>query len=305
MLFAKGMAMGAADMVPGVSGGTVALITGIYGELVDSIKAIDLSVLKTLRHQGVRAAWEYINGTFLLTLVAGIASSVLVLAQLIDYLLRVHGLLLWSFFFGVIAASSLFLLRTQRPRYWYHWFLLGIGMMIAVALSQLPIIPIGNSYGGLFLAGTVAFCAMIIPGLSGTLLLVAMGLYPTIVEAIAEFHLQVLLIFCAGGAMGLLVFSRVLSWLMRAYQTELIVTMSGFLIGSLPLVWPWQVSLASSSEALSPMTSAKLWPADYAVQTQMNPQTLECILFLSAGLLLVAAIGVLNNRSLQEKSSEK
>ena len=289
--------MGIADLVPGVSGGTVALITGIYGELLESIKSIDGNALKTLRRDGIAAAWRAINGTWLTTLVAGMVTSAVLLAGLIDYLLDAHGLPLWSFFSGVISASAILLLRRYRPTFWHHWFLLICGVHAALALSTLPPIALQGGYTSLFFAGSMAFCAMILPGLSGTLILVALGLYPTIIAAIAHFQLDILAAFGAGGILGLLLFSRLLSWLMRMHQTALMATMCGFLIGSLKLVWPWRYRPEFADEPSLPVGMINLLPKQYAELAQIDPATTECLVFALLGLLLVAGFDYVNRRS--------
>ena len=288
--------MGVADLVPGVSGGTIALITGIYAELVESIKSIDSNSLKTLRRDGIAEAWRTINGTWLATLISGMLTSVVLLAGLIDYLITAHGLSLWSFFSGVIGASAILLLRRYRPTAWHHWFLFVCGIHASLALSISPPLALQDSYTSLFFAGSVAFCAMILPGLSGTLILVALGLYPTIIAALADFQVDLLAVFGGGGILGLLLFSRLMSWLMREHQIALMVTMCGFLIGSLTLVWPWRYSPEPASDSTSPATVINLLPEQYAALAEIDPATTECLVFASLGLFLAAGFDHVSHR---------
>ncbi|MDE0840699.1 MAG: DUF368 domain-containing protein, partial [Porticoccaceae bacterium] len=269
-LFVRGMAMGVADLVPGISGGTIALITGIYSELLKSIKSIDGSALKSLKRDGIAATWRLINGNWLVTLLAGMLTSVALFSNGIDYLLDAHTLSLWSFFSGVVIASAIFLLRRYRPRHWHHWFLLVAGVQVAVALAQMPVVVSQNSYLSLFLAGSVAVSAMILPGISGTLIVVTLGLYPTMIAALTNLQFDVLGAFSVGGIVGLLLFSRFLSWIMDRHQTALMATMCGFLIGSLNLLWPWRQSSITSLEKLSPMATINLLPEQYATVMQTD-----------------------------------
>lgn len=288
--------MGVADLVPGISGGTIALITGIYSELLKSIKSIDGSALKSLKRDGIAATWRLINGNWLVTLLAGMLTSVALFSNGIDYLLDAHTLSLWSFFSGVVIASAIFLLRRYRPRHWHHWFLLVAGVQVAVALAQMPVVVSQNSYLSLFLAGSVAVSAMILPGISGTLIVVTLGLYPTMIAALTNLQFDVLGAFSVGGIVGLLLFSRFLSWIMDRHQTALMATMCGFLIGSLNLLWPWRQSSITSLEKLSPMATINLLPEQYATVMQTDPAILQCIFFAGLGLLLASIFDYVNSR---------
>ena len=291
--------MGAADVVPGVSGGTIAFISGIYLELIDSIKSVNVQALRVLRQQGLAAAWQFINGNFLLALAAGIVTSLISLAQFVQFLLHVYPLPLWSFFFGLIAGSVIYLLRQTPPAAIAHWvlFLLGIGLAVAIKVS--PAVQLSGSYLSLLLAGSVAFCAMILPGISGSFILVMLGLYPAIIAAVAQMQLDILAVFACGGALGLMLFSRLLSWLLHRYQVAVIATMCGFLAGSLTIVWPWQQvmeAVVSDSGKRIVIAAKNLWPGDYALLTGQHPQTLLCVSLMAAGLLLLLGLEYLGVR---------
>ncbi|MBV32134.1 MAG: hypothetical protein CMK36_01675 [Porticoccaceae bacterium] len=299
-LFLKGMAMGAADMIPGVSGGTIALITGIYNELVNSIRSIDYRAMRLLLIGDISAAWSHINGTFLSTVLAGILTSIIMLARIIEYIMKIYGLLMWSFFSGIIVASVIILFQRYRVVHLYQICYVCLGIISAVVISSFPTLNFSANYAVIFLAGAIAFCAMILPGISGTLLLVAMGVYPTVISAVAHFHWDILIFFSFGGFVGLSTFSRVLSKLLRYHENTLLVTMCGFLIGSLYLVWPWKDSSEVSSTGF-----VNLWPSQYGVLIDADPHTNMCLLFMVIGLSFVFILNTLGSRQNQNHSPEE
>ena len=253
-LYLKGMAMGAADVVPGVSGGTIAFITGIYQELLDTIKGFNLSVFKTLKSEGIKATWKKTNATFLVVLFAGIFTSIISLAKGITFLLTTYPILLWAFFFGLIVASSLII-----GKYIKEWNAKTIGMMILGAAVAFYItiaapsqIPDGLIY--IFISGCIAICAMILPGISGSFILLLLGAYATVLGSIsglvdglkaADVDLIVLYgtnisIFMLGCIVGIIAFSNFLSWMFKKAYSLTMALLTGFMIGSLNKVWPWK-----------------------------------------------------------------
>ncbi len=246
LLYFKGIAMGAADVVPGVSGGTIAFITGIYQELIDTIRGLNFSALRTLTRGEFAQFWAQINGSFLLVLLAGILSSIASLAQLIGYLLAQYPLLVWSFFFGLIIASVIYIYRAQKFSGRQEWSALAVGIGCAVAIAFAPTWQLDPSLPVIFVAGAVAICAMILPGVSGSFMLLVMGLYPTLIGAVADANLVVLATFAAGCGVGLLSFSRFLSWLLHRYYATTLALLTGFLAGSLAVVWPWKRALTTA-----------------------------------------------------------
>jgi len=253
-LYLKGMAMGAADVVPGVSGGTIAFITGIYEELLETIKGFNISVFKTLKEDGISATWKKTNATFLLVLLAGILTSVISLAKGITYLLHEHPILLWAFFFGLIVASSIII-----GRYIKEWNAKIIGMMAVGAAVAFYItiaapsqIPEGLIY--IFFAGCIAICAMILPGISGSFILLLMGAYATVlgsisglIDSIKVADIQLitkyginLFVFISGCVVGIISFSNFLSWMFKKAYSMTMALLTGFMIGSLNKVWPWK-----------------------------------------------------------------
>ena len=237
--FLKGMAMGAADVVPGVSGGTVALITGIYQTLIDSIRAFDLSLARLLLRGEFRAGWHKINGGFLLALVAGIALSLLSLARAISVALERYPVAIYSFFIGLIIASACLLLRDIAR--WRAGPILSllVGALLMLLFSELRPLNVTPTPLMLFGAGAIAICAMILPGISGSFLLLMMGLYPFILEAVHRLQWLPLAIFAAGCACGLLSFVRLLSWLLHRHHDLLMAFLIGVLFASVKILWPW------------------------------------------------------------------
>jgi putative membrane protein len=245
ILSLKGMAMGAADVVPGVSGGTIAFISGIYEELLQSISSVNLGTLKILRKEGIAAAWKSINGNFLLALILGIGISVLSLAKLITFLMEEHPVQLWSFFFGLIIASIIFV--GKQVKNWSAPSIIGIisGTAIAFYITILPPMDSSGELWFIFLAGTIAICAMILPGISGSFILLLMGAYQTVLGAISDKDVTILAVFAVGCVTGLLAFSRVLNWMFKHMHDLTISILTGFLLGSLNKVWPWKVTIQS------------------------------------------------------------
>ncbi len=239
-LFFKGVAMGAADIVPGVSGGTIALITGIYEELIESIKNINLRLFKTLFTKGFKTFWHDLNGNFLLTLALGIMSSILLLAQFISYLLLNHEFKIWGFFFGLILSSGILIYREVNNISSSSLTYLFLGILIASIISISGPTTTPNNYFFIFLTGSIAICAMILPGISGSFILLLLSKYEYIINSIKDFKFDVLIVFALGCIFGLLLFSRFLSYLFLNYKDYALSLLSGFLFGSLLKVWPFK-----------------------------------------------------------------
>ena len=299
LLFLRGVAMGAVDLVPGISAGTIAFVTGIYEQLIHSIKSFNLDAIKTLKDKGLAAAWRHINGEFLLILISGIVFSLFTLAGVMHYFLETFPLQLWSFFMGLIAASVIYLLRQYPPKRFLEIGLLVAGILASYSLSVASINAVEGNYLSVFLAGSVALCAMILPGISGSFILVLLGLYPVFINALVNIELDFLLIFAAGGIVGLMLFSRLLSWLLQHYKHAVIATMCGFLLGSLSILWPWKQvspSVISASGILEVTESINIPPQAYLDIVGQDPQTLACMLFFMAGLFVVLTIEIISVR---------
>lgn len=238
------MAMGAADVVPGVSGGTIAFISGIYDPLIKSISSFDLSLIQVLRKEGFAAFWQTVNGSFLLLLFAGIATSVISLARLLSTLLDTQPIAMWSFFLGLIVASILLVGRQiQFNALPYSIGFFGFGLIAALSLTFLNPMVASDSWLYFFLSGALAICAMILPGISGSFILVLLGSYQTVLDAVHERNLSILFVVALGAAFGLLSFSKLLKWLFSTYRNQTLTILVGFIAGSLPKVWPWKYEL--------------------------------------------------------------
>src|SRR5690606_10747150 len=229
LLFAKGIAMGAADVVPGVSGGTVAFISGIYDELLRSISRVPEAALLLARGRVVEA-WRMANATFLLVLLGGILTSVFSLARLITWLLEHHPIPVWSFFFGLILVSSHMVAREIGRWNWTRVLGFALGAAFAWWITVASPIQWGSDPLSLFLAGAIAICAMILPGISGSFLLVLMGLYSLVLGAVKGLDIAVLAVFAAGCLVGILSFARLLSWLLARFRDVTLAFLTGLML---------------------------------------------------------------------------
>ncbi len=259
MLSVKGMCMGAADVVPGVSGGTIAFITGIYDELINSIKSINAASLKMFFTGKWGEFWKMINGKFLLFLLAGIGISVFSLAKIITWLLVAYPVLVWSFFFGLVLASTWFVGKDVKERNWKTalGFLLGAALAFYITVATPAETP--SHFLFIFLCGAIAICAMILPGISGSFILVLLGKYFFIMEAVKTLDLKVIAIFGIGACVGITSFSRLLSYALSHMRNITLAVLSGFMLGSLNKVWPWKETIEGIEQNVAP--NAFVWQA--------------------------------------------
>lgn len=232
--------MGAADVVPGVSGGTIAFISGIYEELITSINSIKPSLLLTLQKNGFKSFWEQLNGNFLLALFTGIFISLFSLAALVSWLLENEPILLWSFFFGLVSASVFFVGKAIEKWSFAAIIALITGTLIALYITKLPPNENVTSLPFLFLSGALAVCAMILPGISGAFILVLLGSYKPILDAVHERDLKTVAVVAFGAIIGLLSFARLLKWMFTNYKNLTLALLTGFILGSLGKIWPWK-----------------------------------------------------------------
>ena len=240
----KGMAMGAADVVPGVSGGTIAFISGIYEELLGSISNVNLGLFKTLKNEGFKIAWKQLNGNFLLSLFIGIFISILSLAKAIKYLLENEPILLWSFFFGLVLASIIYIAKQISKWNFILIIIAVLGAFLAYYITTLnPLVSESSSSLYVFFAGAIAICAMILPGISGSFILVLLGAYKPVLDALNDKDFKIIFTFIAGAILGLLSFSKVLKWLFANYKNHTLAALTGFIMGSLNKIWPWKETL--------------------------------------------------------------
>ncbi|RDY61037.1 DUF368 domain-containing protein [Flagellimonas nanhaiensis] len=267
----KGMAMGAADVVPGVSGGTIAFISGIYEELITSINNINLSLITTLRKEGFKAFWNKLNGNFLLALFLGIFTSVLSLAKFLSWLLENHPILLWSFFFGLVLAS-IFLVGKEISKWNLGTIaILLIGAAIAYFITELPANENVDGLPYLFLSGALAICAMILPGISGAFILVLLGSYKTILDAVHERDLKIVITVALGAIFGLLSFAKLLKWMFSHYKNMTLALLTGFILGSLNKIWPWKKVLETKTfgDKTKVIDDMNVWPSSFEGENQL------------------------------------
>jgi putative membrane protein len=308
-IYLRGLAMGAADVVPGVSGGTIAFISGIYEELLDTIKGVNLGTLQSLKKDGIVATWKKINGAFILSLFAGIFTSIITLASAISGILEQKGqtgekIALWSFFFGLIIASIIYI--GKQVKNWSIEDITGLIVSTAVAyyITIAGISEDSGSLGFLFFAGMIAISAMILPGISGSFILVLLGAYQPIMGGLkgtisalkdGDYTLMVsegipIVVVAIGCLVGLLTFSRVLSWLFKSHENITLATLTGFMIGSLNKIWPWKevVRYRINSEGLKvPVVTSNLFPSDFEIMYSMDSFLIYSIIFAAIGFALV------------------
>ena len=286
----KGMGMGAADVVPGVSGGTIAFITGIYEELINTIKSVNLSSIKLLFTFKLKDFWKAINGNFLLALISGIGISFYTLARLIKHLLETQPILIWSFFFGLIVASAIVIAKkiTEWKARTIIAMLIGIG--IAYMITEITPAEAPTSYWFLFLSGALAICAMILPGISGAFILVLLGSYNYILSALSSFKIDVIAVVGAGAAVGILSFSHLLSWLLNKYHNMTIGLLSGFMIGSLNKVWPWKETITTRIDRhgeVIPVLQDNILPGTFETLANQDSQLFFALALAVVGFLLI------------------
>lgn len=249
VLFFKGMGMGAANVVPGVSGGTIALITGIFEKLINSIKSFNPTALNLLLHGKFRQFATHVNLYFLLAVFAGVFASIVSIARIFGYLLEHHPIHLMSFFFGLILASIYFVGKTIDK--WNIPVIISFaaGTTIAILLSILEPAQENSSLWYLFICGIVATCSMILPGLSGSFVLILMGNYQLVmIDAVNNMDIAILLPVVVGAVAGLLLFSNLLSWLYEKFRNQTIAVLTGFILGSLGIIWPWKTEVPAKNE---------------------------------------------------------
>jgi len=304
-LFLKGVAMGSADIVPGVSGGTIAFISGIYEELLDSINSINLKAVKLLINRQFTEFWSHINGKFLLTLFYGILISLFSLASVISYLMENEPIALWSFFFGLIFISSLLVFK--RIHHWNAGIILGgiIGTVIGYYFTLFSPIETNNGLIYVFFSGVLAISAMILPGISGSYILLIIGKYEFIINSLKELKIDIIIVFGLGCAVGLLSFSRVISWILKKYHNITISILAGFMLGSLNKIWPWKQVLEYRIDRhgdQTPFIEKSMLPHKYFELTGNNPHFLEALLFALLGITLILGIERIATLTSKEKT---
>ena len=285
----KGMAMGAADVVPGVSGGTIAFISGIYEELLESINSVNFNAIKILKSEGFKSMWKSINGNFLLSLVLGIAVSIVSLAKLIKWLLENEPILVWSFFFGLVFASVIFVAKQIKKWNYVTVIMLLFGTGFGYFITTLPPLVGGSTSSWfMFFAGSLAICAMILPGISGGFILLLLGAYKPALDALHDRDIKTILLLISGAVVGLLTFSRLLKWLFDKYHTLTLAVLTGLILGSLNKIWPWKNVLESEmiDGKLKILQEESISPFAY----QGNPEILWAVFLAVIGFLVIVLL---------------
>lgn len=290
-LFIKGMGIGSADILPGVSGGTIALITGIYDELLEAIQAFDLTAFRLFRTGQFKLLWKHLHGDFLLPLSVGVGLSLSTAVRLVTYLLAYHPIQTWSLIGGLLAVSACTVY--QKIRQWrLHTILTSLGgIFLAHSVTQATPLHTPNTGWFIGLSGIIAVCAMLLPGISGSFMLLLLGKYAFMLDALKNLKLDILVTFSLGGVVGLLGFSRLIAWLLRKYHDNTLALLAGFMLGSLRKVWPWKqcctpLTLGSSSLVVAQNVS----PLQFQANCHQDPLVLQALFWMSLGMLLVVSL---------------
>ena len=302
----KGFAMGAANVIPGVSGGTIALLTGIFNELIEALNALlSVSSWKLLFQGKVKDFWKNIHGTFMLWLGAGVIVSVFSLAKLMEYVLAYHPIQTWAFFFGLIVVSGIYMLWDIKKWKITDGLWLLFGIFLGAVICMLSPTQTTDASWFIMVCGAIAICTMILPGISGSFILVLLGKYEYIMSAISELNWPVLILFGIGCVLGIAAFSKFLHWLIAHYERPTLITLIGFTLGSLVKVWPW-------SDKVSVMTAQLMREGQTAEEARIGvealvdigtnlssliePQTISAILWMIIGALLVVGLEWFSHR---------
>jgi len=290
LIYLKGMAMGAADVVPGVSGGTIAFITGILDTLLESIRRINPTLIKVIKKQGIKGAFMHINGPFLVCVFGGILTSILTLAKLITYLLATYPIPVWSFFFGLIVISVVHMLKQVKHFSALRALIFAAGVFFAWGITMLNPISMEMTYLNVFIGGSIAICAMLLPGISGSFILLLLGLYTSVLGAVKSLDLVIMAIFASGCVAGLLTFSHLLSALLRKYHDATLIFLTGLMLGTLGKIWPWKEVLSWRSNSKGeqvPLLEQNLSPMQFEQLTGQPAHIAWAVGALLCGILLV------------------
>ncbi|NLS11824.1 DUF368 domain-containing protein [Vibrio sp. SM6] len=291
--FFKGIAMGAADVVPGVSGGTIAFITGIYDTLLESIRRINPSLIKRLKNEGIKSSLAHINAGFLAALFSGIFISIATLAKLITWLLEFHPIPVWAFFFGLILVSVYHIVRQVERKNGVAFLLMCGGIAFAYGITVLNPLHLEPTYLNILLSGAIAICAMILPGISGSFILLLIGMYGPVLAAVKGFQIDILALFLFGCVVGILSFSHLLSWLLSRFRDATLMFLTGLMIGTLPKIWPWKETLTwrtNSSGEQVPLLERNLSPFEFEAITAQPAQLGIAIVMMLVAITLVLSL---------------
>jgi putative membrane protein len=301
LLFFKGFGMGSADVVPGVSGGTIAFIAGIYEELISSINNINIKAFQVLWKEGFKPFWQHVNGNFFVVLLGGIAAAIISLAKLITHLLETQPVRIWSFFFGLVFMSIFFVARRVKKWDISRIFAFIIGAAMAYFITTLPAQQETSALWYIFVSGMIAICAMILPGISGSFILLLLGSYAVVLNGIHERDIVLIAVFGFGAIIGLLSFSRILKWMFERFHDITVALLSGFLLGSLNKIWPWKETTrrftkhpGEADEKLVPLEQVNVLPSKYEAVSGLPAETLYAVLLFLVGMLVIFGLEMLS-----------
>lgn len=292
--FTKGLAMGAANVIPGVSGGTIALITGIFQKIIDSIKSFNITALRLLFTGKFKEFVKYTNLYFLITVFSGAVISIFSLAKVLEYLFNNYPIPVWAYFFGLILASVFYVGKTVDKWSFSIILFFILGTAIAILISLLNPAKENDSILYLFICGVIAACSMILPGLSGSFVLILLGNYRLVmIDSVTNLDMYVLLPVVFGAGFGLLAFSYLLSWIYKKYRNQIIALLTGFILGSLSILWPWKKIISTYIDkhgVVKPLLQKNILPNHYLDITNKDPHIIAAIIFVILGFLTIVII---------------
>lgn len=297
--FFKGLAMGAANVIPGVSGGTIALITGIFERLINAIKSFDTTALKLLFSGKIKELLKHVDFNFLVSVGLGVAVSILSIARLFDFLLENYPVYIGSFFFGLIMASVFYVAKEVGKWHFAQVTAFIVGAAVAISISVLAPASPNDSFLYLIICGVVGACSMILPGLSGSFVLILMGNYQLVmIDAVNDMNFGVLLPVVIGAGIGLLAFSYVLSWVFKRFRSQTLSLLSGFILGSLLILWPWKNEITETFG-----DKVKVIGYDWFLPTQFNSELIWALVWALVGVVSIVGMEYLATLSSKEKKA--
>ncbi|OQW99497.1 MAG: DUF368 domain-containing protein [Desulfobacteraceae bacterium IS3] len=290
ILYLKGVAMGMADVIPGVSGGTIAFISGIYQELLDAVRSFNGKAVALLFKADIKGLWKHINGIFLVVLLSGIGTSFLSFSRLILYWMKYYPEMLWAFFFGLVLASAA--LVSKKISRWNLPVIIGglSGILFGYYITVVTPAQTTAALWFIFLCGAIAICAMILPGISGSFILLLMGKYEYMMTALNSFNIIIIITFISGAVVGLLSFSHLLNWMLKRFHDITIAMLTGLMVGSLNKVWPWKKALETYTNhkgEIIPLIEQNILPTAYFEITGKNPYLMYAVALALAGFAVV------------------
>lgn len=307
-LIAIGMIMGAAEVVPGVSGGTIAFVTGIYSRLINAIRECNPGILLVLKRDGFKSAWQRIDGNFLIALAVGMGLAIILFARAVGYLLDEHTIFIWSFFSSLVLCSVWLVVKQIKRMDWQEGLFLGCGIAVGLIVTNLAPVEVEPTPMHIFIGGAIAVCAWVLPGLSGSFILLILGLYRFVIDAVKSMDIVVIVTLGAGCAVGLMLFSQILSRLLSRFHDQTLAVLAGFMLGSLLKLWPWQQTLSyqlKSDGSQVPLQQKPLLPLNYQDVTGADPQFMMAFLGLALGVIAVLGLNWISNAGDDEKFTRK